>query len=89
MFVVHTIYENEGNTTRDYGHVNQFFRCNPEFRAQKDERIFKKCVEQGFIYVKHWMQGNKVRITYHKSLTELNDELIYNRAVNQTLKDEQ
>ena len=45
MFVVHTIYENEGNTTRDYGHVNQFFRCNPEFRAQKDERIFKKCVE--------------------------------------------
>ena len=42
MFVVHTIYENEGNTTRDYGHVNQFFRCNPEFRAQKDERIFIK-----------------------------------------------
>ena len=41
MFVVHTIYENEGNTTRDYGHVNQFFRCNPEFRAQKDERILK------------------------------------------------
>ena len=27
--------------------------------AQKDERIFKKCVEQGFIYVKHWMQGNR------------------------------
>ena len=60
MFVVHTIYENEGNTTRDYGHVNQFFRCNPEFRAQKDERIFKKCVEQGFIYIKHWMQGIKL-----------------------------
>ncbi|AUV63332.1 hypothetical protein Sf25_gp52 [Shigella phage Sf25] len=35
------------------------------------------------------MQGNKVRTTYHRSLTELNDELIYNRAVNQTLKDEQ
>ncbi|WRQ07208.1 hypothetical protein [Escherichia phage BP32] len=48
MFVVHTIYENEGNTTRDYGHVNQFFRCNPEFRAQKDERIFKKMCRTRF-----------------------------------------
>lgn len=90
MFVVHAIVDGQGNLTRDYGHVNQFFRCNPGFRSQKDERIFQKCVEQGFIYIRYWTDSQGIhQITYHKTLNELNDETVYNRNTNQTFEAEQ
>lgn len=84
MFVVHTIKDGQANTTRDFGHVNQFFRENPLYRNYKEEPIFKECVEQGFIYISEYMvkmfsSGNNAMITYHKSLNLLLEEVSYNR----------
>lgn len=41
MFVVHTIYENEGNTTRDYGHVNQFLDAIQNSDLKKTNEFLK------------------------------------------------
>lgn len=41
MFVVHTIYENEGNTTRDYGHVNQFLDAIQNSELKKTNEFLK------------------------------------------------
>lgn len=83
MFVVHDITDGIP-TTRDFGHVNQFFRHAPLFRQAKDEPIFKECVAQGFIYVSQYKvsqfgRGASELITYHKTLSELNDEVCYNK----------
>lgn len=82
MFVVHTLIDGK-NTTRDFGHVNMFFRENPLFRQAKDEEIFKRCVEQGFIYIQEYevvREGRKEAIiTYQNSLVKLQEEVTYNR----------
>ncbi|ARW58179.1 hypothetical protein [Serratia phage X20] len=83
MFVVHNL-SNGRNTTRDFGHVNQFFREYPLFRQAKEEPIFKECVEQGFIYIREYertlfREGNQLLISYHKRLDLLNQEVAYNR----------
>ncbi|QDB71855.1 hypothetical protein HWC54_gp217 [Klebsiella phage Marfa] len=83
MFVVHTLIDGK-NTTRDFGHVNMFFRENPLFRQAKDEEIFKQCVEQGFIYISEYLcdtvNGRRAMITYHKKLDLLLDEVAYNKT---------
>lgn len=83
MFVVHTLIDGK-NTTRDFGHVNMFFRENPLFRQAKDEEIFKQCVEQGFIYISEYLcdtvNGLRAMITYHKKLDLLLDEVAYNKT---------
>ena len=83
MFVVHTLIEGK-NTTRDFGHVNMFFRENPLFRQAKDEEIFKQCVEQGFIYISEYIcdtfNGRRAMITYHKKLDLLLEEVAYNKT---------
>lgn len=83
MFVVHTLIDGK-NTTRDFGHVNMFFRENPLFRQAKDEEIFKQCVEQGFIYISEYLcdtvNGRRAMITYHKKLDLLLDEVAYNKS---------
>ena len=79
MFLVH--YKTGASpTTRDFGHVNQFFRHAPEFRSAKEEPIFKECVEQGFIYIEQYYVNEKMITTYHRTLTELMDEVCYNRT---------
>lgn len=83
MFVVH-LSQNGKNTTRDYGHVNQFFRDRPLFRQAKDEPIFKECVERGFIYISEYfvsIPNGRWVITYHKTLDLLLDEVAYNRSL--------
>lgn len=85
MFVVHTLIDGK-NTTRDFGHVNMFFRENPLFRQAKDEEIFKQCVEQGFIYVSEYIcnafsGGRRAMITYHKKLDLLLEEVAYNKSI--------
>lgn len=82
MFVVHDITDGK-NTTRDYGHVNMFFRECPLFRSVKDAEIFKECVEQGFIYIsEYYVEGlGKWITTYQKTLKSLLDEVAYNRTV--------
>lgn len=83
MFVVHTLIDGK-NTTRDFGHVNMFFRENPLFRQAKDEEIFKQCVEQGFIYISEYLcntsNGRLAMITYHKKLDLLLEEVAYNKT---------
>lgn len=66
MFVVHTKTPNGWNSC-DYGHVNQFYRWNPEWRAAKECSVWKKCIVNGFVYIKD--------ITYHNTLDELLNEL--------------
>ena len=84
MFVVHAIEDGLPNTTRDFGHVNQFFRHAPLFRQAKDEMIFNECVKQGFIYIARYIvqtfKGALELISYHKTLNELLDEVAYNRS---------
>lgn len=82
MFVVHDITDGK-NTTRDYGHVNMFFRDRPWFRSVKDMEIFKECVEQGFIYTsEYFIEGlGKWITTYQKTLKALLEEVAYNRSV--------
>lgn len=83
MFVVHTLIDGK-HSTRDFGHVNMFFRENPLFRQAKDEEIFKQCVEQGFIYISEYLcdtfNGRRAMITYHKKLDLLLDEVAYNKT---------
>lgn len=84
MFVVHILIDGK-TTTRDFGHVNQFFREYPLFRQNKDEEIFKECVEQGFIYIESYLiktfKGTKEFISYNKRLNLLLDEVAYNRIL--------
>lgn len=84
MFVVHTLIDGK-HTTRDFGHVNMFFRENPLFRQAKDEPVFKECVEQGFIYISEYIcntfKGRRALITYHKKLDLLLDEVAYNKSI--------
>ena len=84
MFVVHLMRDGEPTNTRDFGHVNQFFRVRPLFRSAKENPVFKECVEQGFIYISEYnvnmfSTGNNRMITYHKSLDLLLEEVAYNR----------
>lgn len=82
MFVVHTLIDGK-NTTRDFGHVNMFFRENPLFRHVKEEEIFKQCVEQGFIYISKYACkafAGRQAITYHKKLDLLLEEVAYNKT---------
>lgn len=84
MFVVHIIEDGKPNRTRNYSHVNQFFRLgDPLFRQAKNELVFTQCVEQGFIYISQYMvdtsKGRCEIITYNKTLNELLDEVAYNK----------
>lgn len=77
MFVVHLLQDDKPTSTRDYGHVNQFFRNGwGLFRRAKDEEIFKECVAQGFIYIHVHGRYN----VYQKQLDLLLDEVAYNRT---------
>ena len=75
MFVVHEIYTDKLSTSRDYGHVNQFFRHNPMWREVKSCEVFKECIKQGFIYIQIYMCHGKYHTTYHKTLAELKAEV--------------
>lgn len=82
MFVMHLMRDGEPVRTRDFGHVNQFFRNYPVFREARGEEIFEECVSQGFIYVHHKDHKEKERhfYTYHKQLGLMLEELAYNRT---------
>lgn len=66
MFVVHSKVGKKWLSC-DYGHVNQFYRWNPEWRDAKSNDIWKECIVQGFVYI----SGS----TYHRTIDELLTEL--------------
>lgn len=75
MFVMHLMRDGEQIRTRDFGHVNQFFRNYPIFRNAKGEEVFEECIAQGFIYV----HIHEPYYTYQKKLDLLLTEVAYNR----------
>lgn len=81
MFVVHLMQDGMPTKTRDFGHVNQFYKRYPIFRNSKDEPIFNECIEQGFMYVHLKVDMNQAKdfYTYHKRLDLMLEELVYNR----------
>lgn len=76
MFVVHVLRDGKATTTRDFGHVNQFYKMYPIFRGAKGEEVFEECIKQGFIYV----HIHEPYYAYQKNLALLLTEVAYNRS---------
>lgn len=81
MFVVHILKDGKETRTRDFGHVNQFYKMYPVFRNAKGEPVFEECIEQGFIYIHIVNRPDifKNFYTYQKNLALLLTEVAYNR----------
>lgn len=61
-----------------YGHVNQFLRWCPKFYPEKENPIFKECVEKGEIYAQEYYVNGIFTTSYHRTLEELKQEVFIN-----------